>query len=124
MGFFGGKKQSLRFKQTESSPPASNGRSGRIQTSGNSKFIVWGIAAVTILIVLFSIFSLFEKATIRVTSKQQIAPINTQLSAQRGTTTTGGLVFEIMTLSGEEKKTLPATQVERVDRQAFGKIII
>jgi len=94
------------------------------QTGGNSKFIIWGIAAFTILLVLFSIFSLFEKATLKITPKQQTTTINTELSAHRGTAATGGLVFEIMTLSGEEKKTLSATQVERIDRQASGKIII
>ncbi|MAG12195.1 hypothetical protein CL630_00070 [bacterium] len=109
-GFFRGRNQPLRPVQNES--------------DGNSTFIIWGIAAVAILVVLFSIFSLFEKATIKVTPKQQIATINTQLSAQRGTATTGGLVFEIMTLAGEEKKTIPATQVERVDQKSSGKIIV
>ena len=103
-------------------PPAMSAHTK--QAGGNSKFIMWGIAAFAILVVLFSIFSFFEKATIKVTPKQQTVTINTQLSAQRGTAITGGLVFEIMTLTGEEKKTLPATQVERVDRQASGKIII
>ncbi len=109
-GFFRDRKQSLR--------PA------RDESEGNSTFVIWGIAAFAILVVLFSVFSLFEKATIKVTLKQQIETINTQLSAQRGTAATGGLVFEIMTLTGEEKKTIPATQVERVDQESFGKIIV
>src|SRR3989344_566864 len=90
----------------------------------HSRLVVWGIAVVSITLVLFSIFSLFEKATISITPKQQVMTLNAPLTAHRGTAGPLGLAFEIMTLSGEEKKTLPATQVERVDKEASGKIII
>ncbi|MBI2108625.1 MAG: hypothetical protein HYT93_00385 [Parcubacteria group bacterium] len=102
---------------------ASSQKSG-FNWKGNSRLIVWGIAALSIVVVLFAIFSLFEKATIKITPKQQVLSLNESLTAERGVAVSGSLAFEIMTLSGEEKKTLPATQVERVDKEASGKIII
>ncbi|MDP3726483.1 MAG: hypothetical protein Q8R36_04795 [bacterium] len=93
--------------------------------SGGHNLIIWGIAAFSVLVALFFFFSFFEKAHIKITPKQQVIPLKATFSAHRGNAITpGGLTFEIMTLSGEEKKTLPATEVEQVEKEASGKIII
>lgn len=115
-------------REKRSSPPfriASpfTGGSGRSR-SFRSRFAIWGAAVFLILALFVVLLSFFEKATLVITPKQQVVSFNGSFSAERGTAGGGGLAFEIMTLSLEEKKMVPATVVEQVDTEASGRIIV
>ncbi len=121
IGFAGIKKQ----KQ----PPSADGygrvRFAGLRQGGDSRIFIWGAAVLAVFLAFFFVLSFFEKATVTITPKRQSVSLNAPIVAHRGTAASaGGLAFEIMTLSGEEKKIFPATQVERIDTAASGKIII
>ncbi|MEK7179380.1 MAG: hypothetical protein AAB727_03970 [Patescibacteria group bacterium] len=90
----------------------------------NRRFLIWGAAALALLFVLFAIFSLLEKATIKITPKQERASLEAPFSAFRGGTSLTGLPFEVMRLEGAEAKRLPTTEVKNVAEKASGEVTI
>jgi len=89
-----------------------------------SRSIIWGIATLTVFFLFISIFNLFYGALIKVTPKIQDSLIDGMFSAYKNVTDDNVLSFQIMMLSSEETKEVPASLEKEVNRKASGTIVV
>jgi len=90
----------------------------------SSRIIIWGIAILAVVLVVLSLFGLFSGATIKISPKQQDSVIDGVFKAMKETSDEGGLSFQVMVISAEENKKVSATEEKRIDKKAFGTIIV
>src|SRR3989344_4124380 len=90
------------------------------QTSG-IRYTLWFVAILSIIFFLFALSYLFLNAVVTVNPKMQDLTLNENLSANKGT---GVLPFDLVVLSGEEEKTVAATEEKDVSEKAKGIVLI
>ena len=84
---------------------------------------LWFIAAVSVIFFLFALSYLFAKATVTVNPKIEDVSLNQNLSASKDGT--GDILsFDLVVISGEETKTVTATEQKDVLQKAKGKAIL
>lgn len=88
-----------------------------------SKFGIWIIALIAIIIFVLAFSLLFSGATINITPKQNKVLIDARFEAQREAGI-GELGYEVMTIEKEASKEVVATGREEVEEKASGKIIV
>jgi hypothetical protein len=97
----------------------SNNYSGR----KSSRFGMWFVALISLVILYFVFSVLFSGVKIMVTPRQEAVLIDGQFSAFKEAQS-GELSFEVMTVTRELSKEIPATGEEFVEEKASGKIIV
>jgi hypothetical protein len=96
---------------------------GHLSRNG-SKIALW-VTAVVCLLIVFYVFSIvFAGATLTVTPKEVNLSINSTLTANKSAGTVSALTFQLITLSEQESKNVPASGQKNVSSKASGKIII
>ncbi len=91
---------------------------------GYSRKAIWIACGVAILIVIFSFASLFSGATLRVNLKQEtVSASGQEFTAFQGSSGSG-VPFEVIKISKDLGKTVPAEGEEEVEQKASGQIII
>ena len=93
------------------------------RTRNNSRIILWGIAGLSLMAVFFAVSSIFVKADITVTPKQQKISLNANFNAISGNVP-DKLSYQIITITENESKQIQATGMEHVERKASGVIVV
>jgi len=88
-----------------------------------AKFMLWGVAGVSCLAVVFAVFSFFSGATVTITPLEKKFTVDGLYTAKT-LPEDGGIKFDVISLTKEEKKTIQATGVEKVSQKAVGEIIV
>lgn len=105
-------------------PPRSKAKSR--STGGRRGFPRWlvvGGGAFAILFVIFAVSLLFSGARITVQEKEVPSVLEGTFNAYRDPAA-GELAYQVMTLTEEGSRTIPATGTEKVETRASGKIVI
>src|SRR3989344_2917374 len=81
---------------------------------GNSdrRYGLWVVAGISILFFLFALSFFFAHASVLVTPKSVEVTFNENLSANKDSSISDGLSFDLVVISGEETKTIPATEAK------------
>lgn len=90
---------------------------------GSSRYRLWLVALVSILFFLFALSFLFSGAKITINPKIKDLTANANLSATKDGNAES-LPFELVVISGEESKTVPAGEEKDVALKAKGRVII
>lgn len=89
-----------------------------------SRYALWCIALASVIFLFFVLSYFFSGATVVVVPKSEIAQLeDIEFSAMKATTT-DDLRFEIMTVRGEETRTVEATSESAESTKASGRIVI
>ncbi|MEI7709565.1 MAG: hypothetical protein WCI76_02520 [bacterium] len=114
-------KESIAPKHIEHTPIEVYGVLGGKQ-KGKSRHTLWIVAVVCLLFFAFSISYLFFSATITVHPKFKDVALNSSFSATSNSM--DPLPFNVIVVSGEEDKTLQATETKDVLQKAQGSVVI
>lgn len=87
------------------------------------RYLLWLVAAISVVFCLFALSLLFAKATVSVNPRAESFTLNENLTAVKDSGG-DGLVFDLVALSGEEKKVIPASGEKEVSERATGTAII
>lgn len=88
---------------------------------------IWAIAALSVVVLLFAIVSLFVGATVKVTPQTQEVLFNSAIilgASREAIPVNAAAVYEIMTLSKENGKEVTATKETQAEIKASGTIVI
>jgi hypothetical protein len=94
-----------------------------IHSSGGSRYALWIVAIFAVIFLFFSISMFFSNAKISITPKEKDFSLNTSFDAVKDAQS-GGIPFEVVVLSGEETKIVPANGVQDSAIEATGKVVI
>lgn len=92
-------------------------------TQNKSKHMLWFVATISIVFCFFAVSFLFEKAEILIYPKIKEVVLNENLSAAFDSNS-NGLFFDLVTMEGEESKTLQFTEEKEVALNALGTVVI
>lgn len=98
-------------------------RRGLFSRLSYAQISLWFIAAVAVLVLVFSISILFTSATVAIEPKQLRIPIDLPIVAKKMAGAVD-LPFEVITISEEGTETLIATGERYAEQKASGKIVI
>ncbi len=84
---------------------------------------IWLVAGVCLVFLFFAISFLFAKATVTVNPKIKDLVLNENFSATKDSTT-DELPFDLVVISGDEAKTVPATNQKEISQKAQGLVMI
>lgn len=93
------------------------------QNRKGTKYGLWLVAGICIIVFLFALSFLFARANVDINPKVKDLVLNENLSADKDSNT-GGLSFDLMVISGEESKDVPAGEAKDVSLKATGTVII
>ncbi|MDP2705449.1 MAG: hypothetical protein U1D31_00245 [Patescibacteria group bacterium] len=116
-----------RKEERKAEPPKqSSSPSSPEKNEKKTHVAIWVIAALSVIVLLFAVASLFVGATVKVTPQTQEVLFNNAiiLSASRDALNTNAAAFEIMTLNKEKGKEVPATKEVDARVKASGTIVI
>lgn len=89
------------------------------------KKLIWGAGVLAVLIILFSVASLFSGATVTVVPKEEtVAATPETVFTAKAEATGDELGFQVLKITKNAGKEVPATGEEKVERKATGTIII
>jgi len=92
---------------------------------GFPKVFIWIIAIASILFLVFSVSVVFSGATVKIEPRQEAISLNDIFTADKRTVDIGDrLPFDIVAVSQEASKEVPATGVQEVQRKASGTIVV
>jgi hypothetical protein len=109
------KKHKIEEQEEERTPD--------IKSPKKSKYRIYFVAFLSILVLLFALSFLFSEAKITLTPKIKEIPINENLSATKDSND-DSLSFDLAVISGEENKTIQGSEVKNVSVNAQGVAII
>ncbi|OGI69177.1 hypothetical protein A3A09_01650 [Candidatus Nomurabacteria bacterium RIFCSPLOWO2_01_FULL_42_20] len=89
----------------------------------NSKFVLWLVAVIAFIFLLFSVSVLFTSAKIVVLPKIKDLVVEQEITASKDAKN-GILPFELMTIKDEETRILKATKQVDVEKKASGQVFI
>lgn len=92
-------------------------------TKKNSKYRIYFVALISIIFLLFALSFLFSGAKVILIPKIEEISINNNLTATKDSNTKD-LSFDLVVISGEEKKIIQATEEKDVVTKAEGAIIL
>jgi len=95
----------------------------RAGNGGRTRYGLWVVAGVAVVFLFFAVSFMFAKAMITITPKISDIPYNQNLQAMKDATE-DILSFDLVVLSGEEKKTLRGGEVTDLAVKAKGTVII
>ena len=115
-------------QQTEAQPIEISPRKdrGQIKTENKNRphrHIIWIVAIVAVVFLLFALSYFFSKAVVTVSPKVQDAILNENLSANKDSSA-NILPFDLVVISGEESMIIKAAEVKDLAEKAKGSVII
>jgi len=93
------------------------------QTKNRSRFLLWFVALISVVFCFFAVSFLFAKAKVSITPKTQEVTVNENLSASKDSSS-GGLIFNLVVIPGQENKKIQATGEKEVQEVATGTMVI
>ncbi len=93
------------------------------EPAGGSKYALWFVAIFSIVFLIFAISMFFASASITINPKEKDFDLNSSFIAVKDASGTN-LSFDLVALSGEETKSIPANGTKDIDIKAIGKIRI
>ena len=91
----------------------------------HSRLALWGIAAGSIIVLVFAVSLLFAKASVTVTPKSEDFSLDNASYAASKDPAPGDIGFQLASFSGEEDSSIPAEQTgQSVTEKAKGTLII
>jgi hypothetical protein len=91
--------------------------------TGNPRYTLWFVAFLSLLFFAFAASFLFSSAAVTVTPRTETLPLQETFSAN-SEPISGGLFFDLVVISGEEKKNIAATEEKEVALRSTGTAII
>ncbi|MGH7249611.1 MAG: hypothetical protein ACREGC_01420, partial [Minisyncoccia bacterium] len=88
-----------------------------------SRYLLWSIAFFSVAFCVFAISFLFARASVKINPKTADVVLNENLSAQKDSSS-GGLSFDLMSIPGEETKSVTVNGEKDVAIPATGTVII
>ena len=107
-------------KKTE---PIHSERGKKFKKRNAPKMVIWTVALLSIIFLLFSVTSFFSTATVTVVPKIARVALDDSYMARKNALP-GELQFEVMTLQKKMSKQLEATETENAEIKAKGKIVV
>ena len=98
-------------------------RQKKIKKRNTPKMIIWTVALLSMMFLLFSITSFFSTATVAIIPKAVRVSLDDTFIARKSALP-GELQYEIMTLQRKMSKQLDATETQNSEIKASGKIIV
>lgn len=98
-------------------------RREKIKRRNAPKMIIWTIALLSVIFLLFSATSFFSTATVTIVPKVARIALDDAYIARKDALP-GELQFEVMTLQKKSSKQLEATETENLEIKASGKIVV
>lgn len=95
----------------------------KVKKRNTPKMIIWGVALLSIIFLLFSLTSFFSTATVTIVPKTARIELDDSYIARKDALP-NELQFEVMTLRKNMSKELEATETESSEVKASGKIVI
>lgn len=95
----------------------------KIKKRNTPKMIIWTVALLSIIFLLFSVTSFFSTATVTIVPKTAHITLDDSYIARKEALP-NELQFEVMTLEKKMSKQLEATETESTEAKASGKIVI
>jgi len=100
-----------------------SGRANDYSSKKSSRFGMWFVALISLVILYFVFSVLFSGVKIKVTPRQEAVLIDGQFTAFKEAQS-GELSFEIMTITRELSDEVPASGEEFVEEKASGQIVV
>jgi len=91
---------------------------------GKPKNAMWFVAAITVIFFLFALSFLFARAKVAVNPNVKDVVLSESFTANKDSNIEGVLPFDLVVISGEENKTLNASEKKDVSESAKGIVII
>ncbi len=88
-----------------------------------AKYILWGIAGISVIVLVISIFSYFTSATVSVFPKKESITLDENLTFKLNPAT-GELGFSVLKIEKNMSKEIEASMDERIEQKASGRIVI
>jgi len=124
------KETKLPFKVISSPPPELSSPEKEIEkvkprrkNKKGSRYGIWFLAVIAIIFLFFAVSLLFVEAQITVNPEIQEVSLEQSFSGVKSGST-GAVSFDLMVLSGEEKKSVSGGEMKEVSEKAFGKVRI
>lgn len=92
----------------------------------SSRYALWYVAAACLIGFFLSLSFLFEHATVTVTPKSMMIPLDASdsFTAQKDATDSDAVVYSVMSLSGNESMKIPGTQSQSQALPATGTVLL
>ncbi len=116
-----------RAEREESDMPSPRGRSRvreektRWSEGRKPRTVLWAVLAIAMFAIAYSLTFIFASATVRITPKQWSVPIQRDLEASKNSSV---LAYNLVTVTEEMSKTVPASGEESVEEKASGLITV
>jgi hypothetical protein len=111
------------FKKTEVLEMPESVIVSPVYSKKRSRYMLWFVAAVSIIFCLFAFSFLFSRAEVTVNPKMQEVVLNENLSASKDSSG-DGLFFDLVVISGEENKIIQVTGLKEVKEKATGNVVL
>ena len=98
-------------------------RQKKLKKRNTPKMIIWTVALLSIIFLLFSVTSFFSTATVTIVPKVARVELDDTYIARKSALP-GELQYEVMTLQKKMSRQLDATETENSEIKASGKIIV
>lgn len=89
----------------------------------SSRFALWFVAIIVVIILILAFSLLFSGAKISITPKQSKTLVDARFDAAINADV-GEIPYEIMTIEKSDSKKIPATGREEIEEKASGKIVV
>ncbi len=106
------------------SPPKDDNPFEVEEKKGTSHNTLWFVAFVSIVFLFFAISFLFSKATVTINPKVKDFTLNKTLTATKNSNTAEGLTYDLVVLSGEEKKEIKGGEEKDWEVSATGTVLV
>ncbi len=93
-------------------------------TTGGRKYGLWIVALGSVVFFLFALSFFFAHANVTVTPRATDVVFNENLSANKDSSVSDGVSFDLVVISGEETRTVSATEQKDVSIAAKGTVVI
>lgn len=94
-----------------------------LRKSGSSRFALWFVAIIVVIILILAFSLLFSGAKISITPKQNNTLVDARFNAAINADV-GEIPFEIMTIEKTDSKKIIATGREEIEEKASGNIVV
>lgn len=92
-------------------------------TKDGSRYFIWFIALISVIILFFALSLLFSGARVTVTPRSGEFDLDQTFTARKGASE-GELSFDVMAVSGEESTMVASSDTKDIERKAKGTVII
>jgi len=92
--------------------------------SGSSRYALWVIALISVVFLFFAVSFLFSGAKVTVNPKTYNLALDKSFSALRDSNADDALSFNLVSIPGEESKTIQVAEEKEVSTKAEGTVVI